>query len=58
MTFITFFIFIKNMIQLTRGNSMIKIICIGKLKEKYLIDGVNDYLKRLTKYHKINRITR
>jgi len=35
---------------------MIKIICIGKLKEKYLIDGVNDYLKRLTKYHKINLI--
>ena len=32
---------------------MIKIICIGKLKEKYLIDGVNDYLKRLRKYHKI-----
>ena len=35
---------------------MIKIICIGKLKEKYLTDGVNDYLKRLTKYHKINLI--
>ena len=35
---------------------MIKIICIGKLKEKYLIDGINDYLKRLTKYHKVNLI--
>jgi len=35
---------------------MIKIICIGKLKEKYLIDGVNDYLKRLRKYHKIELI--
>lgn len=35
---------------------MIKIICIGKLKEKYLIDGVNDYLKRLRKYHKIEII--
>ena len=35
---------------------MIKIICIGKLKEKYLIEGINDYLKRLTKYHKINLI--
>ena len=32
---------------------MIKIICIGKLKEKYLIEGVNDYLTRLRKYHKI-----
>ena len=35
---------------------MIKIICVGKLKEKYLSDGVNDYLKRITKYHKIDLI--
>ena len=35
---------------------MIKIICAGKLKEKYLIDGVNDYLTRLRKYHKIELI--
>ena len=35
---------------------MIKIICVGKLKEKYLIDGVSDYLKRLRKYHKIELI--
>ena len=35
---------------------MIKIICIGKLKEKYLIDGVNDYLTRLRKYHKVELI--
>ena len=33
---------------------MIKIICIGKLKEQYLIDGINDYMKRISKYHKIN----
>ncbi len=33
---------------------MIKIICVGKLKEKYLIDGVNDYLDRIRKYHKID----
>ena len=32
---------------------MIKIICVGKLKEKYLIEGVNDYLTRLRKYHKV-----
>lgn len=32
---------------------MIKIICIGKLKEKYLTEGINDYLKRIKKYHKI-----
>ncbi len=35
---------------------MIKVICIGKIKEKYLIDGINDYLKRLTKYHKVELI--
>lgn len=35
---------------------MIKILCVGKLKEKYLIDGVNDYLKRINKYHKIELI--
>ena len=35
---------------------MIKIICAGKLKEQYLKDGINDYLKRISKYHKINII--
>ena len=35
---------------------MIKIICVGKLKEKYLTEGVNDYLTRLKKYHKIELI--
>ena len=35
---------------------MIKIICIGKLKENYLKDGINDYLNRIGKYHKINVI--
>jgi len=35
---------------------MIKIICVGKIKEKYLKDGIDDYLKRLSKYHKINII--
>jgi len=33
---------------------MIKIICVGKLKESYLKDSVNEYLKRLSKYTKIN----
>lgn len=32
---------------------MIRIICIGKLKEKYLVNMVEDYLKRINKYHKI-----
>ena len=35
---------------------MIKIICIGKIKEQYLKDGIDDYLKRISKYHKINII--
>ncbi|MBQ7137204.1 MAG: 23S rRNA (pseudouridine(1915)-N(3))-methyltransferase RlmH [Bacilli bacterium] len=35
---------------------MIKIICVGKLKESYLKDSVNEYLKRLSKYTKVNII--
>lgn len=31
----------------------IKIVTIGKLKEKFLIDGVNEYLKRLKPFAKI-----
>lgn len=32
---------------------MIRIICIGKLKEQYIVNLVEDYLKRINKYHKI-----
>ena len=35
---------------------MIKIICVGKIKEKYLNDLINDYKQRITKYHKIEII--
>lgn len=35
---------------------MIKIICVGKIKEKYYTDAVNEYIKRLSKYAKINLI--
>lgn len=35
---------------------MIKIICIGNLKEKYLKDACEEYLKRLSKYTKIEII--
>lgn len=35
---------------------MIKIICIGKLKEKYLKEAVEEYTKRITKYSKIEII--
>lgn len=35
---------------------MIKIICIGKLKENYLKDAEQEYLKRLKKYTNIELI--
>ena len=35
---------------------MIKIICLGKIKEKYLEDLINDYKKRINKYHKLTII--
>ena len=35
---------------------MIKIICVGKLKEKYLIELVNYYKNRVNKYHKLEII--
>jgi 23S rRNA (pseudouridine1915-N3)-methyltransferase len=35
---------------------MIKIICVGKIKEKYWSDAIEEYLKRLSKYTKIQII--
>ena len=35
---------------------MIKIICVGKLKENYLKEAVLEYTKRLSKYTKISII--
>lgn len=32
---------------------MIKIICVGKIKEKFYRDAISEYMKRLTKYHKV-----
>jgi len=29
---------------------MIKIICVGKIKEKFLKDAIDEYKKRLSKY--------
>ena len=39
-----------------KGEHMIKIIVVGKLKEKYLTDLINDYTKRVNKYHKLEII--
>ena len=33
---------------------MIKIICIGKIKEKYLKDAIDEYTKRCSKYCNLN----
>ena len=35
---------------------MIKIICVGKIKENYLREAINDYTKRISKYSKIEII--
>ena len=35
---------------------MIKIICVGKIKEKYLKEAILDYQKRISKYTKIELI--
>ncbi len=34
----------------------ISIICVGKLKEKYLLMAADEYIKRLSRYSKINII--
>ena len=34
----------------------IKIYCIGKIKESYLKEGINEYLKRLLPYAKVEII--
>lgn len=35
---------------------MIRIICLGKIKEEYLKLAIEDYSKRISKYHKIEII--
>ncbi len=35
----------------------ITILSVGNIKEKYLIDAIDEYSKRLSKYTKINHIT-
>ena len=35
---------------------MIKIICVGKIKEQYLKEGITDYYNRINKYHKLEII--
>lgn len=35
---------------------MIKIICVGKIKESFYRDAIMEYMKRLSKYHKVDII--
>ena len=35
---------------------MIKIICVGKIKEAFYRDAINEYMKRMGKYHKVDII--
>ena len=35
---------------------MIRIVCVGNLKEKFLKEAANEYLKRISKYSKIEVI--
>lgn len=35
---------------------MIKIICVGKVKEKFYRDAIEEYIKRLSKYTKVEII--
>ena len=35
---------------------MIKIICVGKIKENFFKDAINEYTKRLSKYTKLEII--
>ncbi len=35
---------------------MIKILCVGKIKEKYLVELIADYKKRINKYHPLEII--
>lgn len=37
-------------------NVKVKIICVGKLKEKYLVAGIQEYVKRLSAYTKVDII--
>lgn len=35
---------------------MIKIVCVGKIKEAFYRDAIGEYMKRMSKYHKVEII--
>ena len=34
----------------------ISVLCVGKIKERYLTEGIEDYFRRINKYHKLEII--
>jgi len=34
----------------------INVICVGNIKEKYFLDAISEYLKRLSRYHQVEII--
>lgn len=34
----------------------VKFICVGKLKEKYLVDGIKEYVKRISGYAQVEMV--
>ena len=34
----------------------IRLICVGKIKEKYLVQGISEYVKRLSRYARVEII--
>ena len=35
---------------------MIRIVCVGKIKEKFYRDAIEEYMKRMRKYHRVEII--
>ena len=35
----------------------VRIICVGKLKEKYLKEGIDEYAKRLSRFCKFKKLS-
>lgn len=47
---------VYNLVEKRWNKMNIKIISVGKLKEKYLVQGISEYTKRLSKYCKVTLI--
>jgi len=43
----------SKLFQKERKTKMIRVICVGKIKEPYIKNGIDDYLKRISKYSKL-----